>query len=210
MKPVTARAVRARNAKHLARNHIPAVHHHDPVHRSHEFGVAVSPAHAFGYRQSCERLVDDLRYQLSERQTLFRRPEHQPGALVRLLLFELIDSNATGTRKALRSPGRPAVRIVRSLQARALALDAAVRLSPGHISDQHSQATRRGKTPDIADCEPGVCEAVSDAPGQRIGQSPQCPWRQLLGADFDQQLPAHAAPCLAGPQIGNPSASRES
>ncbi len=58
---VSVRGVAGGYAKHVAGNHVSAVHQHQSVHRAHELRVAVAPAHDLGNGEFFYDLIDDTR-----------------------------------------------------------------------------------------------------------------------------------------------------
>ena len=167
---------------------IAAVQKQQPVHRAHELGIGAAPAHALRDRQAIQRLHGDLRQQFGGRFALLLESVLQPLALVGLDALELIHCRPAGAGKTQSRFRRVAVCIEGGLDGRAAALDLAVFLRRLNIADQQRQAARRRKRPALAVRKPGIGQTFQKTLLQRLHESLQGSWRQLLGAQFEQQV----------------------
>ena len=118
------------------------VQHHQPVHRTDEFGVALTPAHQLRDRKRLERLLHEARKVLGQRLTRLACAEYKVLGFAILHPLELVGRHAAGSREALERLGRLAVGSQPSAHRGALAFDRLLWLLGTHAVDQNP--SRRG------------------------------------------------------------------
>jgi hypothetical protein len=104
---------------------------HHPMHRSHEFIVAVAPTHPLGDRQGRERGFDDGRNQIGGRRTRLGADMHQPRALIGFLPLQFGDGHAAGAGETFGGLGGLAIRTEGGTQRRATSFELTVGLPHG-------------------------------------------------------------------------------
>ena len=138
----------------------------------------------------------------------------EPGTLVGFEFLKHGDVNAATRGETGQCARRLTVRVESGREGRAATLDGLIRLVVSDGWNQHGEATRRAVGLRIQRIERDAVlfEAFDDALGEGFGETIECLWWQLLGADLDQQcgrfvIRAHAdSPRLRSP--GKPSFSR--
>ena len=108
---MSARRPRARETEHRAGHHALAVHHHKPVHRAHELGVARAPAHDLRNGQCPQRSRDSRFERAIERASFRRRAVEERRAFGGIPLFESLDSDAVLARESEQRRRRLARRV---------------------------------------------------------------------------------------------------
>jgi hypothetical protein len=175
--------------EHLAGDHPAAVQHHQPVDRAHELDRTLAPAHALWCRQGDYCLLDTLWNQRTGTITGFHSAMYQPATLVCFQFLKHVDRHSAGAGKTDRCRGCCAAAIKGSSKGWAAALLHSVRAAASHSREPRSQTPWCGK--------PGSRPSwgqtlISQRDRQQFGkglcQALECPGRQLLGADLDQQV----------------------
>ena len=177
-----------RDAQNRRGDDLIAKQQHRPVHRAHEFIVAVAPAHPLGNRQASQRSQHDAGNQVGGRCAWFSTEMNQPSALVSLLPLQFGDGDPAGPGKPFGGFSRFPVRAKGGAQRRAAPLALTVGLAPGQLFDQHRQSARGGETMQGAAGQAGFFQSGADPLFKGSRQRQQRFRRQFLGADFDQQV----------------------
>ena len=188
------------------------------MHRTHESGVAIAPAHHLGNGQGLDRILHDGREHVREPST-----RHGGGVEQRLGLAvhaalkagDGIDGDALGFHLLEQSGRGLALGVERDRHRHELFGDfpgGALGRDMGHC---HRQAARAGVAAQsrIERGEPPGLQAFGNARGEGFAQTRQGLGRQLFGEQFNKQgcgRSRHHAASLPALSIGKPSASRDS
>ena len=203
--------------QHPARHHLGAVQHHQLVHRAHEGGVAIAPAHHLGNGQRLHRVVHHPREHLGEPGAGHGGGVEQRLGLAVQATFEARDrtgGNALGLHLLQQRRGRLAFGVEGDRDRHQLLGDLLRRglgRNPGH---HDGDAARAGKPAEgaVGGGEAARLEAVGNLGGEGFAQARQRLGRQFLGEQFyEQGFGRHCAASLfCCDSIGKPSASRDS
>ncbi|MNF80455.1 hypothetical protein D3C84_627000 [compost metagenome] len=168
----------------FAVDHRIAEQHHQPLARTHEFGLARAPAHALGDRQLVQRGFDDARQQADGGLAGNALAEFQ----LRPAAVDLGQVDAAFLGEAQRRLGRITVLVEGRLQRRAIEVLGAIGLLFFELLDQHREAPRRGVVAHLAIAQAGGLQAFFDAGEEGLAQAVQGFRRQLFGAQFYQKI----------------------
>ena len=126
-------------------NDLVAEQQNEPVHRPHEFIVAIAPAHPLGDRQSGEGGFDQTGDEIGGRRTRFGADVDQPDALIGFLALQFGDRDTAGPGKAFGGLGRVTGRIEGGAQRGTTPFHPAVGLALRQVLDQQRQPAGGGE-----------------------------------------------------------------
>jgi hypothetical protein len=182
----------------------------EPMHGTHEFGVARAPAHALRDGQRIERRLHDAGQQRGRARAGFAAFEVQKFAFAFGDAAERVERDAATVCECRRGSRRCALFVERGVDRWTAALDALLGLRVDELAHQHGKTAGRGICVQRAVRQAGGFESRTNACGERTLEFGQRERRQFFGAEFEQKVArTHAAPLWAA-TIGKPRASRDS
>ena len=112
------------------------------MHRSHELGRAVAPAHPLGDRQSRQRLAENIRQQVGRIHALDRLANGHPSALVGFQRHQLIGRRIAAAQETFQRLAGRTIRLKGGIGSRTAALDLLIRLRELQALDDQRQTAR--------------------------------------------------------------------
>ena len=219
VKTVAARLPAAADTHQLGFDHGLAEQDHQPVQRTHEAVVVITPAHRLGDGECLDGFGEDFGQYRLERLAHANRLADEALALVRHLTAERRNVNTVLGRKAEQRRRRLTGGIEADRYRGAQHPRTAIRLLRGHPRQMDGQSAWCAEVPrsravgGLAEAEEAAFESLDDGVQESLGQRVDGADRQLLGAEFDQQRPArwlsHApSPCASAPGSRDARAAR--
>ena len=212
---VAARDITAGQPEQFARHQTITVQHDEPMYRTNELVIGITPAHQFGDRQLFQCVGDDAGEHLVKLGALDRSLIEKRLGLAIHAFFkagDLGDGNALGFEFLEQSWCRLTFGIERDGDRHDLFKSRGIRRHGEHARHLDGQSARCGEplvivagSDQIAIRETGV-----DLRGKYLAQARQRLGRQLFGEQFNKQCGVHYLPSPLLPlHIGKPSTSRE-
>ncbi len=176
------------------------------MHRTNKLGARGPPTHQLGDWQRCERCGRHRGDQVLGWLPGDGGVEDQPFTLVGYQALGLFDLDAIGAGPADRCRCWLAIN-KSSIDGWTTFFDLLIELGCGQFVHLECQTAWRGEPLDSLEGQFGLGQFLGEILGESFGQFAQGFWRQLFGAEFDQQILSYHAHTLSL-HIGNPSVSR--
>ena len=193
---MTSRLPAGANPSELERHHLIAEHRDDPVDRSHEHRLAVSPSHGLGPRDTRDERIEDAGHHVGRRQAGFFAGAHHVLAFFALDLdsFERRNVDSVAFGEPDRRFGRVAVGVECRPRGRPDHALGTIRLPIADSGDDDGDAPRRAEHRDPLGPQARLGQRRADRVAQvskRLGEERG---RNLLGPDLEKQVSRHGSP----------------
>ena len=163
------------------------MHHQQPMHRAGEADLATAPAHRLGNRHGRQRFVDDIADQGVQGAARRDAAKDEPGALVGMQTFQLVDRYSTGSGEPQHRLTRLTMSVKGLTDGRTPALGFLLGLTRRNPRDQRGQTSRRIQHARLTMLDTAAIKPGDDTVDKGLCQAGQGLDRQFFGTQFDQQ-----------------------